>query len=29
MYVPTKDAIKKVFAGDEKYFDKAAAIVEE
>lgn len=29
MYAPTKDAIKKVFAGDEKYFDKAAAIVEE
>ena len=28
-YVPTKDAIKKVLAGDKKYFDKAAAIVEE
>ena len=28
-YVPTKAAIKKVFAGDKRYFDKAAAIVEE
>ena len=28
-YVPTKDVIDKVFEGDKRYFDKAAAIVEE
>lgn len=28
-YVPTKDAIKEVFAGDKRYYDEAAALVEE
>ena len=28
-YVPTKDAIKKVFAGDKGYYEKAATLVEE
>ena len=28
-YVPSKNTIRKLFAGDKRYFDKAAAIVEE
>ena len=28
-YIPTEEAIKKLFCGDEKYFDKAARIIAE